>query len=627
MDDFGNDINKNIDDSKSADPPKKIDLNQISSSINEASSSLDQKQKELDDLAGQRNKILEKINQKIQNIKNFTEAALSKTSNGLFEEAISDWNKVLEFDPENEDAKNNILSCQAKIQEKIIAPPEIVPPANEVPVQEQVSEPQNTMMSQSELDSMLGNMSSVTSDSATAPTSVNDEKAPQELLSQSQLDVLLGVTPAQAANPADSENSAGEILSQDELDKLLGNTPAINPPSESPSDNFSKIEETGAPSVDLSLEEIKTTDQDLAALTKGMEGLEQLNDQKDIVIEEKNVPVADSTEIHEVPASSISDFPKNEDMETVLKEMGKADELDLADVEKLGETVAAKVSGEIEASKVSIEQISAGQAAKEYQATQVLSDIPMHTTPAPASSPVPAATVKIIPSNPIWIILTFVLGIGFLISTFFALPNHDKPKEVPVEIKPLTFDQKTNDLILKGKEYINKNQMEEAWKILFSISDEFPSTGTIISTLYQAADIYYEALQKMDAPENADYINSAKLYEKIADQFSGNIKTERACFNAAECYYRAEIFNKAYDLYLHIVQDFPESENYQKSLIRCGKLLMIQNKFKDARDTYLKIIHEFPDSAAAKLSQLDIAKTYKLEALKIKAQFNIKELD
>ena len=51
----------------------------------------------------------------------------------------------------------------------------------------------------------------------------------------------------------------------------------------------------------------------------------------------------------------------------------------------------------------------------------------------------------------------------------------------------------------------------------------------------------------------------------------------------------------------------------------------LENKYKEARDAYLKVVQEFPDTAAARMSQLDIAKTYQLEALNIRNQFRFAE--
>lgn len=707
--------NQNGNEIRNLDALKNVNLDAISSSLNEASAELNEKQKQLDGLEEQKKKIVEKLNQKISLIKKQTDEAFQKMKSSSWDDALLNWNKVLEIDPENEAAKQGIAECNAEkssisepssnealsqeeldkmllggamppsgaseamnqddldkllasggltpsseAQNEAAGSPKSVENSNETLSQEELdkllfggavpSKPDegeqakeskkedfsslnldsNTdkPMSQDELDAMLNNFSKegipdIYSKLGQEGEKESGKKAPEEpeMLSQNQIDALLGITVSQ--NESSSDLST-EMMTQEELDKLLNPTPASEPQKQTVA-SPQKVSPPEPPEAELTAQtapfQLKTTDEDLFQLGSVLNSLAYTAPIKNIVDD----PLSELH--HKTPENihyaEIMDDSKN--IDEVFKEMATSTGIDLTEVSKMGDTISANVSQEMElvhsekstegAESPVSESISLAARKIKYGTTQMLSELQMVTDPS--TPPKYLYALK-------W--LAGILSIGFICtftSTIILYSELTQEKKEKQLIKAeLTSDAKIETIIMEGRMYLDEEQYQKAWDVLFSISDQYPSTSIMITNLYKAADLFNDKCKIREDLIQEDYLNISRLYEQIVDQFQGSYKTERASYLAAENYYMAGIYHKSYELYYKIVSKNPESDYYQSSLLQCAKILLIQNKYKEAREAYLKVVQEFPDTAAAKMSQLDIAKTYQLEALNIRNQFH-----
>ncbi|EKD27102.1 MAG: hypothetical protein ACD_79C00874G0002, partial [uncultured bacterium] len=102
---------------ENAAPDDKIDLDKLSSSMKEFEETIEVNEKELSELAKKRKEILDKIQDKIQQIKSETEIAKSKFNEEKFSEALISWEKVLALDPKSDEAQNAVVHCKLKIEE------------------------------------------------------------------------------------------------------------------------------------------------------------------------------------------------------------------------------------------------------------------------------------------------------------------------------------------------------------------------------------------------------------------------------------------------------------------------------------------------------------------------------
>ena len=708
-----NEKNQNGNEIRNLDSLKKVNLDAISSSLNEASAEINEKQKQLDGLEEQKKKVLEKLNQKISLIKKETDEALQKMKSSSWDNALLNWNKVLEIDPENEEAKKGIAEChsqRASLQnapsalkeiekekksvseassaaeamsqddlDKLLAsggltfsePPKkdagspgeaenlneslsqeeldkllfgsTAPPKTEdMPQTSEKGKEDLTLsqgsnaaqsMSQNELDALLNNFSKEGIPDIYASTAqegtnkpVKKEPPEPEMLSQNQIDTLLGIsTPP---NEPSSVNSSPEMMTQEELDKLLNPSPSSEPEKEAQAPSQPIV----APAESLQTEpstqpeefKLKTTDDDLLQLDSVFNSLAYTAPIKNIVED----PLS---ELHQKPVENIhfaEILDESRNIDEVFKEMATSTGLDLNEVSKMGDTIAANVSQEMQSipSEKSVEggqssvseSISIAARKTKVGITQMLPDVKMMTESF--------TSLKFLF---VMKCLIVILSLGFictLTSTLILYSRlHQKDKGEQSSRKELTSDERIEIVLTEGKKFLDDGDYQKAWDILFSISDQYPSTSIMINNLYKAADLFNDKCKKREDLVQEDYLKISRLYEQIVDHFQGSTKTERASYLAAENYYMAGIYHKSYELYFKIVSRNPESDYYQSSLLQCAKILLIENKYKEARETYLKVVQEFPDTAAARMSQLDIAKTYQLEALNIRNQFHFIE--
>ncbi len=705
-------------ESRNLDSLKNVNLDAISSSLNEASAEINEKQKELDGLEEQKKKVLEKLNQKISLIKKQTDDAFQKMKNFSWDEALLCWNKVLEIDPENEEAKKGLTECQAQKEaapktpvaatsspgtlnqedldkllsegraasgiggvmsqeelDKLLFSGGLTPssePAKEAPVSPSEEKPSETLsqeeldklifgdnpppktdsgkltvdkgkepssltpeahadkpMSQDELDAMLNNFSKegipeIYSQSGKETKNEGSKKEPQEpeMLSQNQIDALLGI-----ATPA-SEPSAdlsGEMMTQEELDKFLNPSPAavpaketVSPQTKEPPSEPPKAEQ----STPAEVWKLNTNDADLFQLGSALSSLAYIVPIKNIVED----PLSELHPPENIHYAEVMDDSKN--IDEVFKEMATSTGLDLNEVSKMGDTIAANVSQEMKSIPLEMTTEGAESPVSESVAlaarktkpglTEILSDVKMVKDSG--------GSLKFFYVLK-WLVV--VLGFGFVCTLTSTLILYSRLTD-SVRGKPVIKTEVSSDAIIEailteGNKYLEEGEYQKAWDILFSISDQYPSTSSMINNFYKAADLFNDKCKNREDLVQEDYLKISRLYEQIVDQFQGSNKTERASYLAAENYYMAGIYHKSYEMYFRIVSRNPESDYYQSALLQCAKILLIENKFKEARDAYLKVVQEFPDTAAARMSQLDIAKTYQLEALNIKNQFHFSE--
>ncbi|MBN2143176.1 MAG: tetratricopeptide repeat protein [Candidatus Aureabacteria bacterium] len=604
MTDQDEDLEKKISNPPlSASPSKKVDMEEVSSSVLKASNVIEKKEKELEDLAEKKSQLIEVINKKVEEIKRLINQAVSLMQAGDYFEAGRVIREALQVDPTNEEAKKLLEECETNIREKGLKPSS-ASEGNQVPLESKDKEnPPRTDGEQ--LEDLLpeGELEKILSTGESEKVTFGDLSLTQEQKAALGLtDEDTGGVSAEAEGKEESKGHSekvrvedltpddpGRLMSEEELSKLLNSEQTSGQEEDSPGAN----QEKSGPDLSSVPAEVK---------------------------ESGSAEVA-SVEIKtEKPAkdpSSSGTVKGEQELEAVLAEVDKMDSRALAESERIGDTIAAQ---SVVPPPVTMPLTS--------PATQKASqEMPSPVSGQKTAEELPGGKTVVLTQPPggepssqfKWKGLAFagfITGVAGLFLFLFILQA--QRRQTPAYIL------KAREKLEKGEMLLQEEKYREAGQLLMSIPDEYPSVETLLKAMMKAADIMYQALEDQDKPSDELHKKVVELYAKVIEHFPKNEETQIAYYRAASSLVHLRLYGKAEGYYREIVKNYPDSEYYEEACFQRARMLILQDKFSQGRECFLQIIKEFPNTKAAKFASLEIARSYQRESEKIKKDMDRK---